>query len=122
MAKKPKMSVATIIVIAVISILVLATLAAFAPDIMRDVKNKEVLSEGVPATAVIKDVTDTGNRYNNNPQVKMTLEVTPKDGKPYTAQIITVVSVVYLARLQPGTVVNVKYDPKQPSRVALTGN
>lgn len=119
MAKQPKMSLATIIVIAVVSVLVLGTVAALGPDVLRHFKNQGVLKEGIPATAVIKDLKDTGNRYNNNPQVVMTLEVTPKDGKPYTAQLITVVSVVDLARLQPGSVVNVKYDPKQPTRVAL---
>ncbi len=119
MAKQPKMSLATIIVIAVVSILVLGTVAALGPDVLRHFKTQGVLKEGIPATAVIKDLKDTGNRYNNNPQVIMTLEVTPKDGKPYTAQLTTVVSVVDLASLRPGSVINIKYDPKQPTRVAL---
>ena len=121
MAKKPKMSLATIIVLVVVSILALITVAAFAPDVMRHFKTQHILKQGIAATAVIKAVTDTGNRYNNNPQIKLTLEVTPKDGKPYLAELITVVSVVDLSRLQPGAIINIKYDPEQPTHVALAG-
>lgn len=119
MPKRPKMSVATIIVLVVLSVVVLTTVAVLGPDVIRHFKSQRLLKDGVAATAVIKEMTDTGSRFNRNPEVRLTLEVTPKDGQPYTAQLTTVISTVNVARLHPGAIVNVKYDPEQPTHVAL---
>lgn len=115
MAKSTNMSV-TLIIIAVI---VIASAVIIGPGIVQSMKTQRILKEGVSATAVIKAVTDTGNRYNKNPEVRLTLEVTPASGAPFQAEVTTVISVIDVPKYQPGTLLNVKYDPKQPTQVVL---
>lgn len=82
-------------------------------------RQAEVLASGIEATAQVIDMTDTGNRYNKNPEVRLTLEVQPTTGDPYQVVLRTVISVVELAKYQPGATVSVKYDPEDRSAVAL---
>ena len=87
MTKNPStLALIIVLVLGLIALIVIGTVMG--PDILRHFRNQHILKAGIPATATIKAVEDTGNRYNNNPQVKLTLEVTPKDGKPYQAGVI----------------------------------
>jgi hypothetical protein len=62
---------------------------------------------------------DTGMRINDNPQVGMKLQVQPPNGAPFQADVTKVVSIIQLAQFQPGAQLNVKYDPANPSHVAI---
>jgi len=74
---------------------------------------------GLPAKGTIISIDDTGNRYNDQPQVKIHLQVQP-EGKPkYETDVTMIISPVYLPQFQPGQTVDVKYDAKDPSKVAL---
>lgn len=74
------------------------------------------------ASAEVTSVKDTGNRFNHNPEVQMTLRVEPAAGPPFEASVRTVISQVNLPRFQPGARVEVRYDPAVPERVELAGN
>ncbi len=91
----------------------------FGPDIKRHYQNKWLHENGSAASARVMAVHDTGRRYNYNPQIRLELEVEPEDGAPFNAEIILVVSPVHLSGIQPGAMLNVKYDPERPNRVAL---
>lgn len=119
MTKMPDMPLGLIISLILVAVGVLTFGLLFAPDVLRHFRGQEILKDGIPATAMIKAVEDTGNRYNKNPEIKLTLEVTPTNGKPYHTVLITVISVVNVPQYQPGTIVHVMYDPKQPTHVVL---
>jgi hypothetical protein len=92
---------------------------AFGPAFCADMEARDILENGVSAQARVIDYYDTGNRYNHNPEVVVTLEVQPAGGQPYRAEVNTVLSAVELAKKPVGSMVNVKYDPADHSRVAL---
>jgi len=78
-----------------------------------------ILKTGEPATAMIKGVQDTGVTINNSPQVLLLLEVRPKFKPPYEAKVRTLVSRINPNFFQPGMTVAVKYDPNNPTAVAI---
>jgi hypothetical protein len=49
-------------------------------------KKKKILSEGVQARAVVLSVADTGMTINDNPRVKLTLQVQPEGQAPFQAE------------------------------------
>lgn len=80
---------------------------------------QRVLQTGVSATATIMRVWDTGTRINDNPRVGMLLQVQPATGPSFQAEIKETVSIVQMAMFQPGAQLDVKYDPAQPTSVAI---
>ena|SRR5262245_21150651 len=86
-------------------------------------ESRKLLQTGSPARAKILALADTGVRLNDNPQVLLTLEVTPDGGfqGPYQAQTKAVISFVHLPQYQPGARLRVKFDPQNPANVAVEG-
>ncbi|MCL4870790.1 MAG: hypothetical protein KJ063_17665 [Anaerolineae bacterium] len=82
-------------------------------------QSNKLLATGVPAQARVLQLADTGVRLNDNPQVKLLLEVQPMGQPPYQVEVNSFVSMLKLAQIQPGQIVNVRYDPADPSKVAL---
>ncbi len=78
-------------------------------------KKKKILAEGVQARAVILNVQDTGMTINDNPRVKLTLQVQPEGGPPFEVSKKQTVSRVAIPR--PGDEYLVRYDPSDPSNV-----
>lgn len=74
---------------------------------------------GIPGTARILEVRDTGVTINNNPQVKLILEVKNNFGQRYNAQCRVLVSRINPWAYQPGMEVPVKIDPKNEQNVVL---
>ena len=79
------------------------------------------LEDGVPAQATVVALADTGITVNENPQVRVELEVRRRDGHAYRATATAVVSRLTASRYAPGTAVAVMVDPRDPQRVALVG-
>jgi len=78
-----------------------------------------ILEVGAPASARIVRLIDTGTRINDDPVVEFILEISPQDAAPYQASTRGLVSRLDIPAIQPGTVLPVKYDRNDPSRVAL---
>lgn len=78
---------------------------------------------GAPGWATILRLWDTGITVNDDPVVGMEVEVRPlhpSDGAPFRAVIPkSRISRLDVPRVQPGMEVAVRYDPRDPSRVAL---
>jgi hypothetical protein len=89
-------------------------------DRMSGVSDAKALQEiGEPAEATIVKIWDTGMTVNDDPVVGFLLEVRPS-GKPgYQAETKLRISRVDVPRVQPGMVVMVRIDPKDPKHVAL---
>ncbi len=84
-----------------------------------NVKQKRLLANGVQATAKIIDISDTGVTVNQNPMVKLLLEVQPADGKAFQTQVKTIISRLDIPQIQPGTEVPVVYNPANTKEVAI---
>jgi metallo-beta-lactamase class B len=81
--------------------------------------NRVVRERGVPAEARVLEIWDTGVRLNDHPVVGFRLEVEAAGRSPWQAETRAVVSILAIPRIQPGSVLAVKYDPADPSRVAI---
>ena len=74
---------------------------------------------GLPGTARILEVKDTGVTINNNPQVKLILEVKNNFGQKYTTQCRVLVSRINPNAYMPGMEIPVKIDPKNEMNVVI---
>ena len=74
---------------------------------------------GLPGRATILEVKDTGVTINNNPQVKLVLEVKNSFGQKYTTQSRVLVSRINPNAYMPGMEVPVKIDPKNEQNVVI---
>ncbi len=97
------------------------TLAAyFVVRLLRNsARNRELLAKGHPAPAVILYAKDTGVTVNDCPQVRLTLEVYPSGRPVYQATTTLLVGRLQVGMIVPGMPVQVKYDPADPTRVAV---
>lgn len=77
---------------------------------------------GLPGKARILEVKDTGITINNNPQVKLILEVKNNFGQKYTAQYRALVSRINPNMFMPGMEVPVLIDPKNEQNVVIDYN
>lgn len=86
-------------------------------------KNKQqeqrLLASGVPAKAQIMSVQQTGTYVNNQPQAHIVLTVYPQGSGPYQAQLTKIVSLFEVSHYQVGAHVDVRYDPANPTQVAI---
>jgi hypothetical protein len=78
-------------------------------------KKKKILENGAQAQAVVVDVQDTGMTINDNPRVKLTLQVQPEGAAPFQATKKTTVSRVAIPSI--GDTFFVRYDPSDPGDV-----
>jgi hypothetical protein len=74
---------------------------------------------GLPGSARILEVKDTGVTINNNPQVKLMLEVKNNFGQKYNTQCRVLVSRINPNAFMPGMEVPVKIDPKNEQNVVI---
>ena len=78
-------------------------------------KKKKLLSEGIQAQAVVINVQDTGMTINDNPRVKLTLQVQPEGEVPFEVTKKQTVSRVAIPRV--GDQMLVRYDPANKNEV-----
>ena len=74
---------------------------------------------GVPGTAMVTAVRDTGTRFNGMPMVDLDLLVTVADRAPYPVNLRCTVPLTGLPQLAAGQRVAVRVDPGQPLAVAV---
>jgi nitrate/nitrite transporter NarK len=72
-----------------------------------------LLTYGTPAKATVTGLADTGTTINDNPLVKLTMQIEPDFGSEFTATLEVLVSRLNIPRV--GDVLHVRYDPQKPS-------
>lgn len=87
-------------------------------------QHRRVISDGLPAHAVILRVWRTGivvkgPEGGSLAQLGFELQVQPPDVPPYRVRTTKLVSGPDLATMHPGIHVDVRYDPNHPKRVAI---
>jgi hypothetical protein len=81
---------------------------------------KELQTTGTAAPAEILRLWDTGITVNQDPVIGLEVEVRPTDRPPYKAKIEkSLISRLDIPQFQPGKVIQVRFDPKAPERVAI---
>lgn len=88
------------------------------------VERNRLLETGESAEATVIAIAENGSSMTVGgaiPKAGMTIqvEVRPKDKTPYRANLNTYVSMFELAKYQPGSIVQVKFDSKNPQKVAI---
>ncbi len=84
----------------------------FGTPILAGFRNRRVLRTGRIGEGRIVSVAQTGIYINNNPMVRIALEVTPSDGRPFEAETEKLLYLTQIPQYQPGAVVSVRYDPE----------
>lgn len=80
---------------------------------------RALMATGADAQATVLGLQQTGTYVNMNPQVIITLQVSPPGQTPFQAQTSTILPMVAVPQVQPGAVINVKYDPTDHSKVMV---
>lgn len=79
--------------------------------------NMDLNQFGIPATAKVKSIKDTGQLVNFDPLVIMQLEVIPQIGVPYQITTKTIVSKIAIPRVDD--TINIKYSPTDPTKIVI---
>ncbi len=79
---------------------------------------EQVALTGIPTTARVLGMQQTGMIVNMNPQVAATLEVRGSQG-PYQVQTLAVIPQMNIPQFQPGATVNVRVNPANPHDIAV---
>ena len=92
-------------------------------------QHTSLLQTGEPAAAVILELRDANptpalsgdEGTDGGRQIELLLDVLPSHRPPFRATVSAVISRLETALVQPGMQVLVKFDPGDPSKVALAG-
>lgn len=87
-------------------------------QMQRSAAQSRVLASGSAARATVVEVRDTRTVMNQLPLVEVDVLVIPDDGAPWPATVVNV-GHANLAVLRPGASVSVRYDPADPTTVAI---
>ena len=82
-----------------------------------DGKKAQLMQTGMPGTAEVTAIADTGALVNYNPVVKLSLKVQPQFGMSFETTIETAVSKIAVPRV--GDKLNVKYNPANTSELII---
>lgn len=74
-------------------------------------------TNGLPATAVVISMQDTGKLINYNPVVIMQLKVQPQYEAPFDTTVETIVSKIAIPRV--GDTINIKYAPADHTKISI---
>jgi len=105
--------------IAAVVILVVVVAVTSGRSFLRSRREAQLLQTGMDAEAKILEIIDTGNISNNKPVCRIILEVRPAGEAPFSAEVQKVLSAVHLSKYPEGSMVPVKYDPQDRSRVLV---
>ncbi len=85
-------------------------------------RSQELIDKGTQGEATILSLEDTGMRINDNPRVRVELEVRMPGMSPYKVTKSVTIPLIRLSQVQVGTVVPVMVDmsdPQNPDKIGL---
>ena len=101
----------------ILTFLMLSWLALFSGCAVM-LSDRDLETTGIQAEAEILAISSTGIDVNDDPVVSLKVRVRPKDGEPYEATIKRLlISRLDVPQFQPGAVIRVRFDAKNPTRV-----
>ena len=106
--------------LALFSLLILSAACGLVDQMSGVSLAKELETRGIAAPAEILRLWDTGITVNKDPVIGLEVEVRPPDRPPYKATIEkSLISRLDIPQFQPGKVIQVRFDPQAPERVAI---
>ncbi|MGD8717346.1 MAG: hypothetical protein PVH29_00860 [Candidatus Zixiibacteriota bacterium] len=89
-------------------------------------KTRRILKYGRPAQAIVRSIGESSlggtTTVNDQPYLGLTLEVDDGYQAPYLVQVDTIIPRSLIPQFQPGAVIPVKVDPKDPQEVRIDWN
>ncbi len=82
-------------------------------------RRHQLILHGLPGTAVVNSISDTGITVNNSPVIRLHVTVTPPAGAPYNAAVNQTVSRLEAPATWVGRTVQVRIDPNNTQRFIL---
>ncbi len=82
--------------------------------------DKQLLATGETAQATVVQIWDTGVTINDNPRIGLLLDVQPANRPAYQVKTAQTVSRLQTSMYQPGQTLEVKIDPANPKKIAIT--
>jgi len=109
-----------IVVVVIVATMVVGMLATvFGPGFLRAREERRVLASGTTARAVVVALEDTGNRFNDVPEMMIRLRVSAPGRSDWNATVHRILSGAEVLAFTPGRELAVRYDPARPERIAL---
>lgn len=84
--------------------------------------NRRLLKEGTEAPAILLNMEQTGVYVNNQPQVKLQVQVHSLTGRNFVSETRAVLTLVDLSQLRIGNTLKVKYNPANTKEVMVLPN
>ncbi len=85
-------------------------------------KENKLLEKGILATGTLLKVEETGNTFNDKPELNLFFEVLNSKGEKWKATATQVISFVDLYKIIPGNKFQVKYNPENKSEILILDN
>ena len=114
------MLLSTLLPILIIGVTAMVVLPLLTGLLRNGSRNRFLLQNGQAAQASILKVWQTNVSMNDKPQFGFLLLVQPPQGQPFQAEAKMFVSLIQLVQIQPSTLVEVKYDPADKTKVAIS--
>lgn len=110
----------TIVIIAVTAaIMYLVFRVTLIPLLKVSRMKKRLMQEGVEAEAVLLNMEQTGLYVNNQPQIKLQVQVQPNSGRNFVSEVREVLTLIDLSQLRIGSTLKVKYNPANTKEVMV---
>jgi hypothetical protein len=84
--------------------------------------NQDLFGRGIPSTAVVTGMRDTGTAVNDQVVVAFDLLVQPTGGTPYAVSHRQILPRLLMGAVLPGKAVQVWSDPADPQRLVIDWN
>ncbi|MBR0681730.1 hypothetical protein GXW74_14645 [Roseomonas eburnea] len=95
--------------------------AIMGPNLLRSLQERRIRAHGMPATAVVVGMEETGRRFGIElvPELVIHFEVRAQGRPPWRASIVRIPGAAEVPFFMPGRTFEVRYDPAHPERVAV---
>ncbi len=80
---------------------------------------KKIQENGVVVTGKLIEVIETGNTFNDKPELKLKFEVTNTKGEKWIGETTKVFSFLDLPKLAIGTTLALKYNPEDKTQIII---
>lgn len=107
--------------VALVLLIGLAVPFYFLFPLVRDsLRQNSLRDTGVAAAGKIISVSATNTTFNEQPVIRVKLQVTANGRAPYETEVSQAFSMLHAPNLRPGAGVTLKYDPDDPELVVIT--
>lgn len=107
------------IIATVVLIVVGVPAAIWGPGYLRYRQEIRIRDTGAPAMARVLRLEDSGNRFNDTPEIIIHVEVTAEGRPPWQARLHRIMTVAEHAGFAPGVRFAIRFDPGHPDRIAV---